>query len=381
MWEHLQLSFLGTEYANAPKTLGIILASIVVSIILRRILRNYVSGWVENTKTQIDDLVVERVLTPLTYGVILVGIAVGTSYLKLPAETDYWLSKILLALGLLIFFMIVIRLAQGGIEMAADAYIQKLQAEQPENLDQQITYVERIKKQAREITNMVLVVLAVLTILSNLGFDLKAIWASLGIGTIAIALAVQEPLKNLVGRMYIYSTGIFDEGHFIEFDQWSGTVLKITAFRTYIEVFSDGTTVSVPNEHFIKGVVKSYFGRTKYIFKWDLDVPYDTSPETIQQLLERLKELILSKSEADSTGCWIYLDRLGSSSKVVRVWFRAFLPSWAESLTYGNGILHEIQLVFRDVGVEFAFPTQTIHIAQDNDDAAEKEEQGQETSS
>jgi MscS family membrane protein len=60
--------------------------------------------------------------------------------------------------------------------------------------------------------------------------------------------------------------------------------------------------------------------------------------------------------------CWIYLERLDSYSKVVRVWFQVRLPNWAASLFYGNKVLHDIQLLFEEMGIEFAFPTQTLHL-------------------
>jgi hypothetical protein len=53
---------------------------------------------------------------------------------------------------------------------------------------------------------------------------------------------------------------------------------------------------------------------------------------------------------------------LDSYSKVVRVWFRVRLPNWAESLFYGNQVLHEIQLFFESMDIPFAFPTQTLQL-------------------
>ena len=139
---------------------------------------------------------------------------------------------------------------------------------------------------------MVIGVLAVMTVLSMLGVNLMAIWASLGIGGIAVVVAVKEPLSNLVGRLYIFSTGIFDTGDFIVFGKWSGTVKTIGLFRTSLELFADMTTVSIPNASFITGAVQNFVGRTKFMYKWDLDVPYDTPADKVQELVQRLRELI-----------------------------------------------------------------------------------------
>jgi len=213
-------------------------------------------------------------------------------------------------------------------------------------------------------------------VLSNLGVDLKAIWASLGIGGIALVVAVQEPLRNLVGRIYIYSTGIFDEGHFIVFNNWSGTVKRISTFRTYLELFTDMTTVSIPNSDFVKGDVKTYYGRTKFMYKWDLDVPYDIFPERVKELVKKLRELVFAKPEVKQNMCWIYLQRLDSYSKVVRVWFQVRLPNWAESLFYGNQVLHDIQLLFESLDIPFAFPTQTLQLQTKNAFEGEQRQNG-----
>jgi len=358
----LEINILGNTILDYLISVTILISAIISSTIANRLLRKYIYSWTRKTKTELDDLFVERIFPPLTYLVLVVGLAIAKGHLKLPEKLSFWLDKLLLVFGLAIFFIILIRLLQGVIEIIANGYIKRLERKRPVDLKEQIRTVDRIKKQVREIGNMVIVLLAILTILSNLGVDLKAIWASLGIGGIALVVAVQEPLRNMVGRIYIFSMGIFDEGHFIIFSGRAGTVKRIAMFRTYLELFTDMTTVSIPNADFVKGVVKTYYGRTKFMYKWDLDVPYDIPPQRIQELIVRLRELILSKPEVNRDMCWIYLERLDRYSKVVRTWFQVNLPSWAESLFYGNQVLHDIQLLFESMEIPFAFPTQTLNL-------------------
>lgn len=363
--QFLEIDVLGNTIQDYLISIGIFILAVCLSTVANRLLRKYIFRLAQKTQTELDDLIVRRVFSPLTYLILVLGIAVAKGHLKLAQRVSLWLDKILLVLGLAIFFMILIRFLQGLTEIVANGYIKRLQQTKPADLKAQTQAVERIKKQVREISTMVLCLIGLLTILSNLGVDLKAIWASLGIGGIALVVAVQEPLRNLVGRIYIFSTGIFDEGHFIIFNDWAGTVKRIAMFRTYLELFSDMTTVSIPNADFVKGVVKTYYGRTKFMYKWDLDLPYATAPERIQELIVKLRELILDKPEVNPDMCWIYLERLDRYSKVVRVWFQVHLPSWATSLFYGNKVLHDIQLLFESMDIPFAFPTQTLHLKTD----------------
>jgi MscS family membrane protein len=125
------------------------------------------------------------------------------------------------------------------------------------------------------------------------------------------------------------------------------------------------TNVSIPNADFIKGVVKNYYGRKRFMYKWDLDVPYDVSPERIQGLINAIRELLQDKPEVNQDACWVYLARLDRYAKVVRAWFQVNLPDWSTSLFYEGRLLQEIQKLFESQGIDFAFPTQTLHLKPD----------------
>ncbi len=374
--DFLKTIILGNRVEDYFIALSIFILSISFLIVANRILKRYVRAWVKKTETHLDDLIVERVLSPLTYFILIAGVALAKSHIRLTPGVSLWVNRILTVLGIVICFVIVMRFIEGLIELLVSGYVKRLRQTEPADLEEQIRNAERVKKQVREVSKMILGVLAILTVLSNLGVDLKAIWASLGIGGIALVVAVQEPLRNLVGRIYIYSTGIFDEGHFIVFNNWAGTVKRISTFRTYLELFTDMTTVSIPNSDFVKGVVKTYYGRTKFMYKWDLDVPYDISPERMKELVKKLRELVFAKPEVKQNMCWIYLQRLDSYSKVVRVWFQVRLPNWAESLFYGNQVLHDIQLLFESLDIPFAFPTQTLQLQTKNAFEGEQRQNG-----
>jgi MscS family membrane protein len=356
------ISFMGNSLLDCGFALGVILAAFVLTKLCQHVLRRYVRRLAALSKTRLDDMIADRVLPAAVYLVFVGGLWVAYGHLTIPDLLATGIEKGLVAAALVLVFLVLVRLVVGSVDVVAGAYVGRLEARGVEDLEAQRALADRVRKQVREVAAMLLWGLGILTLLSNLGVNLKAIWASLGIGGIALVVAVKDPLTNLVGRIYIYGTGIFDEGHFIVFGAWAGSVIKIGLFRTYLELFSDMTTVSIPNADFVKGVVKTYFGRKKFMYKWDLDVPYDTPPEKIEALVGRLREHVLGKEETNPEMCWIYLERLDRYSKVIRVWFQSGLPSWAESLFYGDQLLQEIQGIFEDQGVAFAFPTQTLHV-------------------
>jgi len=354
-------------FGNSASELGsfalVVAISVVTAFIVRRFVKKHLEAMAKSTSTKLDDLLVEGLLGPAAWLIIVIGVKVGKDGLVLSEVAALWFERILTILSITILFIVVIRFFKGVLAIIAENYLKRLGAElTEEELRERVRSVERVTRQITEIGNMLLFILAALTLLTNMGVDVKAIWASLGIGGIAIVVAVKDPLTNVVGRLYIFSTGIFDEGHFIEFDKWSGTVQRIGVFRTSLELFTDMTTLTIPNAAFIQKPVKNYFGRTKFMFKWDLDLPYEVEAGKVAELVKALKEHILGKAEVNGASTWIYLAKLGDHSKVVRVWFQANLPDWATSLHYGSDTLGEIQGVFAEQGVEFAFPTQTVHL-------------------
>jgi MscS family membrane protein len=347
----------GESWQRLLLATGIFSLVVIIGLVVYFLLGKSVGRLVKKSSSVVDDLIFERVMKPIIPIFIVIGIFMGKSIIDLPANINQMIEKILIAVLLFLLFQMLIL----SLRHLTDYWIERVGRRTDISADKR-EEIQRLGKQVKELVFPVVGVLGGLTILSNLGLDLKLLWTSLGVGGIAVALAVKEPLSNFVGRLYIYATGIFDEGHFITFEGWSGTVKRIGYFRTYMELFADMTTVSIPNTKFMTGEVKNYYGRRQFIYKWDLDIPYDTDRQQIQKLIEELKTFLFARPEVVRESCWIYLDRLDSYSKVVRVWFKVTLPDWAASLNYGNDILYEIQGIFARQGVDFAFPTQVVSL-------------------
>ncbi len=348
----------GESWERLLLAIGIFFLVVIVGLVVYSLLGKSVGRLVKKTSSSVDDLIFERVRQPIIPIFIVIGIFMGKNILDLPPNINQLIEKILIAVLLFLLFQMLILF----LRHLTDYWIGRASS-RTDMSQEKCDEVQRLGNQVKELVFPVVGVIGALTILSNLGLDLKVIWTSLGVGGIAVALAVKEPLSNFVGRLYIYATGIFDEGHFITFGGWSGTVKRIGYFRTYLELFADMTTVSIPNTKFMTGEVKNYYGRRQFIYKWDLDIPYDTDRQQVQKLIEELKTFVFARPEVVRESCWIYLDRLDSYSKVVRVWFKVTLPDWAASLNYGNDILYEIQGIFTRLGVAFAFPTQVVSLA------------------
>lgn len=362
------MEFLNQEYYGNPLSAYLIFAATVLgSFIAARIARviflHYFAKWAAKTESKWDDVIIEAVAGPATWLVAVGGAAIAKEGIAFSERCELWTHRILTVCAVTILYVALYRLIRGGAALGVEGYLKRSTAHMNEaEKAAEVKTAGRISRQINEIAGMVIVLLAVLTALSNMGVDLKAIWASLGIGGIALALAVKEPLSNFIGRVVIYSTGLFDEGHAIQIDNWAGTVTRIGAFRTSIELISDMSTVTIPNAEFMRKPVKNNYGRKKFIFKWDLDVPYDVDADRLDALVARLRSLVQGKPEVLPEFAFVYVDRLDKYSKVVRVWFQARLPDWPASAQYGTVTLGEVQRIFAEMNIAFAFPTYSVNL-------------------
>lgn len=362
------MEFFGTQIWGNPISAYAVFASIVVGSfiaakITKAIVNRYAMKWAEKTESKWDDVIVKAIMGPATWLVAIGGAMVAVEGLILSERAEIWFYRILSIGAIMVLYRAIYKLIKGGSELVAEGFVKKnsvgLDDEGVAALEKSAA---RVSRQVKEVAGMVIVILAFLTILSNIGVDLKAIWASLGIGGVVLALAVKEPLSDIVGRIEIYSSGLFDEGHVVQVDDWTGTVKKIGTFRTRIELLSDMSTVMIPNSEFVRKPIKNNYGRKKFIFKWDLDVPYDVDADQISDLIVKLRAMLLANPVVLDDFCHVYLDRLDKYSKVVRVWFQLKAPDWSVASGLSTSILSDIQKLFATLGIDFAFPTYSLKL-------------------
>lgn len=364
----MDIAFLDWEFLGNPLSAYLLFVLTIAGTslaarIVRFIVLHQLAKWAEKTETKWDDVIISAVSGPSIWLVAVGGAFVGKEFLLLTDRAEIWVNRALMVAAVSVFFVAFYRLFRGGSEIVAEEYLNRTtKGMTEEERAAEAKTVARIRRQINEVAGMVVILLGLLTALSNMGVDLKAIWASLGVGGIALALAVKDPLANVMGRMYIYSTGLFDVGHPIQIDSWNGTVTRIGVFRTSLELSNDMSTVSIPNAEFISKPLKNFFGRKKFVFKWDLDVPYEVSADALETLVERLRALVLAKPEALPETVFVYVERFDKSAKVVRVWFQVRLQDFPASTLYGTRVLGEVQRLFSEMGIGFAYPKYVVHI-------------------
>jgi small-conductance mechanosensitive channel len=329
---------------------AIALAAATVSVLLlaRRLLVQRLGHRAAATRTDLDDLFVDLVRRTRGYFVLALGVAVGTLALALPPGPRRFVEVAVILASFL----------QAGVwGSAVITYI----------IDQYLR-VKRDGDAAAATTvaafgflaRLAFWVLIAFIALDNLGVDITALVAGLGVGGIAVALAVQNILGDLFASFSIVLDKPFLVGDFIVVGEHLGTVEHIGLKTTRVRSLS-GEQIIFANGDLLSSRVRNYKRMAERRVLFTLGVTYDTAAEK----LEAIPSMIRSIVERHPAARFDRAHFTGYGAYALEFEVVLYVPS-PDFLVYRDvmqAINLEIFRGFAEVGIEFAFPTQTLLIA------------------
>jgi MscS family membrane protein len=216
----------------------------------------------------------------------------------------------------------------------------------------------------------VIIVFALFAADNIFGADISAWLAGLGIAGLAISLAAQESIKNIFGSITIFLDRPFVVGDVISWGAHTGTVEEIGFRSTRIRTL-EGHQVTVPNSKIVDNDVRNIARRPAIRRTFDVTITYDTPPEKIERAVAILRDILADPAIASAFNIEkfpprVFFDALNADSLNIRVnyWFTPGNDWWAY-----QAHAHQVNLLlvrgFNDAGIDFAFPTRTLHLAGD----------------
>lgn len=200
-----------------------------------------------------------------------------------------------------------------------------------------------------------------LTMLRYFGIDATAALAGLGIGGIAVALAAQKTLENVVGGLSIIFDRAVRVGDFLKIGTTSGTVEYVGLRSTRIRTM-DRTVLSVPNGQMATVNIETFTDRDKFWFHHFVGVSYSTTATQLRAITGEMRELLLKHSRADDSSIRVRVVRLGESSIDIEISVYLFAQDWDNFLELQEALLFEIMELVERNGSTIAFPTRTVQV-------------------
>jgi MscS family membrane protein len=213
---------------------------------------------------------------------------------------------------------------------------------------------------------LLITICAVLFYLAKLGINVTTVLAGLGIGGIAVALALQRPLEDIFGALMLFTQQPIRVGDFCTIGNHTGTIedigLRMTRMRTLAK-----TLISIPNAQLARGVIENISARGNILYKPILRLGYDTSPKKIRQVLEGIRELLKSHNQVQQGNHRVRLKKIADDALLVEVWAYLNTTDWEEYLELAEELNLRILEIVTQAGTTLSLPTSALHIRESAD--------------
>ena len=355
MEDWLQYVFLGNTVQKWLIALGIILALLLLVRIIRTILLKKLKKWAEKTETTVDDFIiafVQKSVLPILY---VFSIYSGLHYLWLSPKAE----RVLYIIVALLITFFIIRLITSLLGHLLNVYVTKKGHEPSKKLQMRGIML---------VVNLIIWGIGLIFLFDNLGYDVTAVVAGLGIGGIAIALAVQKILGDMFSYFVIFFDRPFEIGDFIVIDNFKGTVEHVGLKTTRLRSLS-GEELVFSNTDLTNSRLHNYKKLQRRRIAFKIGVTYQTSQDHLKQIPVMITQII--NGIADTTLDRVHFMAFGAFSLDFEIVYFVESSEYNYYMDIQQRINLEINQSFIDAGIEFAYPTQTLFM----DGVMEAEEQ------
>jgi small-conductance mechanosensitive channel len=329
------------------------MASLAALLSVRGIAFRFLHRWAEKSDTKIDDIILRSFRVPSIYWCLAIALYIGIAVSELPERYVFYLSK---TIHVIIIFSVTLATATLAGKIFRN-YIQQ------SNLPLPTTGL------AYGILNGVILIMGFLIILSVLGISITPLITALGVGGLAVALALQDTLANLFAGVHILVEKSIRVGDFIRLETGQEGYVEDITWRTARIRMLPNNMVIIPNSKLAQSIVTNYYLPEK---RMSLPVPigvsYSADPEKVEKILvEEAK-----KAVGEIPGL------LGDPEPFVR-----FIPGFGESSLDFTLICqvgefvdqylaqHELRKRifrrFREEGIEIPFPHRTVYLREEKE--------------
>jgi len=321
----------------------------LLSRVTARVLRSIAA----RTQTEWDDQVLLGIGAPLTLSWAVAATYLLVPWLTLPESAEAFLNRSMRAVLFLAFFWFLAR----GVELARQVI-----ASSPWGREHAVS--RSLLPLGARVGKVVLWAIALVALISELGYPVTSLVAGLGVGGLAVALAAQKTVENLFGAFSIGADQPFREGDFVRVEDFVGTVeaigLRSTRFRTL-----DRTLISIPNGKLAEMRLESYTARDRLRLACTIGLVYDTSQACLRGVLEGFERALRQHPKIWPDTVVVRFSGFGASSLDIEImaWFQT--SDWNEFQLIRQEVLLSFMGVVEQHKSSFAFPTRTLHLVHD----------------
>ena len=341
--------FFGNTLSQYFYFFGIIAFALLVGKTLYWVFENVVRKFTQKTETLLDDILLDSVRKPVILVIVIIGFFLGSKTLTLSPSMAIFFGNVVEFLVILNAGWFLISFVDSMIQHYVMPFAQKTETE----LDDHLVPV------IRTLLKVILFAITLVVGFSNIGFDVGAFLAGLGIGGLAFAFAAKDLIANLFGGITILADKPFKIGDMVEVKGKRGTVLEIGMRTTKIRTI-DNTVIIIPNSNITVDLVENVTAGGERRFKFTIGVTYDTPAKKLAQAMDIIKKAINSMPGANTERTLVFFDQFNSHSLDITAIY--FMKSMDGFLVQKTELNMTIKKAFEKAKISMAFPTQTLEI-------------------
>jgi small-conductance mechanosensitive channel len=324
---------------------------VVVFIVLRlakRPVLNRLTRLTDQTKTQWDDLAVDVLQKTRGFLFVVFAFYAGVLVLDLPSRVDNLTIKVL----------IIAVLTQGAIW--ADALVVNLIKRLVEKKTREDVSSVAMITMFGSVSRVAVWSVVILLALDNIGINVTALVAGLGIGGVAIALASQNVLGDLFASISIVLDKPFVIGDFIIIGDMLGSVEHIGIKTTRVRSLS-GEQLVFSNNDLLNSRIRNYKRMDERRIVFSIGVVYQTPYEKLGAIPGMVREIVEAQEQTRFDRA--HFSKYGDFALIYEIVYNVKIPDYNAYMDIQESINLEIYRKFQEQGIEFAYPTQTVFVA------------------
>ena len=332
------------------------LVYIVLAFCVAWLLDFVVNGWLKRlaakTETKYDDLLLELLRGPVKVVAFVVFLNIGLGVFEWPARAQLMLSRGLIVVVACSVTYVTLKV----VDLLLGVWREKIVSPQDK------VFAEQLFPLLRKVAKVAVVIAAVLITAENVGAEIKSLLAGLSVGGLALGLAAQDTIANLFGAVAIFLDKPFHLGDRIKVEGVDGQVEGIGLRSTRVRNL-DGHHVTIPNKLMGNAIITNITRRPTIKTEMNIGLTYDTPAEKVKRATTLLEEIF--RANPKTGDLIISFNKFGDSALnlfVVHVWDGTDAKEHFAEMQELN---LKIKERFDAEKIEFAFPTQTIHLKSD----------------
>ena len=200
--------------------------------------------------------------------------------------------------------------------------------------------------------------------LNNIGINITTVLAGLGVGGLAVALALQKPIEDMMGAVTIFSQASMRVGDFCRYGTELGVVEDIGLRTTRLRTLTN-TVVSIPNARIASMEVENISYRTKIRYWPTLRLRYDTTPEQLRSITNEIKQALEQNEHVYDEPLRVRFTDFDSDALLIKVHSFINTTDFTEFLGIAEDINIQIMEIVKSAGTSFALPGRAIFMEGD----------------